>query len=156
LKVVIMNRRAFVSSVAVGVALAAAVAFAGRAEGRPPGPPPDVRLENHLEKLGLTSAQMEKVRVILDGAKQKRQQNRAQLRAAFDQMHSLLEQDTPDEAAIMQQADKIGQLQTEGHKAMLHTLLQVRAELTPEQRHKLQEMKDREGPHWHRRGKNAE
>jgi Spy/CpxP family protein refolding chaperone len=74
------------------------------------------------------------------------------LRAAFDQMHSLLQQDPPDETAIMQQADKIGALQTEEHKGMLHTLLQVRAELTPEQRKKLLEMKDRDAPRWHRRG----
>jgi Spy/CpxP family protein refolding chaperone len=76
------------------------------------------------------------------------------MKAAFEQMRTLLDQDTPDEAAVMQQAELLGQLRTEAHKAMLHTLLAVRAELTPEQRAQLREkmradMAQR--PWWHRR-----
>ena len=59
------------------------------------------------------------------------------MRAAFEDMHTLLDQETPDQAAVLAQADKIGQLSTEAHKEMLKTLLAVRAELTPDQRAKL-------------------
>lgn len=142
-----MNRKAILSPLAAALPLAVAVCLAGPAEARRPGPPPQARLEKHLDELGLDAAQMEKVRAILDAAKDQRRAMHKQLRAAFDQMHTLLEQDPPDEAAVMRQAEVIGQLKTEGHKAMLHTLLQVRAELTPEQRKKLMEMKGRH-PRW--------
>jgi len=152
-----MNRRAFLSSLAASLPLAAIVTLAHPAEARPPGPPgppPDVRLEQRLEQLGLDPGQMEKVRAILDASKPKRQEIHSQLRAGLDQLHSLLEQESPDEAAIMSQADMIGALRTERQKQMLHTLLQVRALLTPEQRKQLMEMNRREGPPpWrHRRG----
>ncbi len=113
------------------------------------GPPPDIRLERRLGKLGLDPAQQEKVGAILAAAREGREQRRAQLRNAFEQLHALLEQDRPDEAAIMQQVDVIGALKTEQHKAMLHTLLQVRAELTPEQRQKLKADRPRRG-RWRR------
>jgi len=146
------TRRLLLFLTAAAGALAAATILAHPAAGQPHGPPPDVRLEKNLEALGLEPARMEKIRAILTSSKEKREQIRSQLRAAFDQMHALLQQDPPDEAAIMGQADKIGALQTEEHKAMLHTLLQVRAELTPEQRKKLLEMKERDAPRWHHRG----
>ena len=40
----------------------------------------------------------------------------------------------------------LGELRTEGHKAMLHALLAVRAELTPEQRAQLREKMRPTGP----------
>ena len=122
-----------VAAVVVGMALG----LWHRSHRRPHGPPPDVRLERQLGRLGLAPAQREKVEAILAAARDGRVHRRAQLRSAFEQMHALLEQDQPDEAAIMRQVDVIGALKTEQHKAMLHTLLQVRAELTPEQRRKL-------------------
>jgi Spy/CpxP family protein refolding chaperone len=106
---------------------------------RPPfGLPPEVRLERRLGRLGLDRAQREKVEVILTAARKGRAERRTQLRQAFEQLHTLLEQEQPDEAAIMRQVDVIGGLKTEQQKAMLHTLLEVRAELTPEQRQKLE------------------
>jgi Spy/CpxP family protein refolding chaperone len=110
----------------------------------------DGHLERRLDKLGLSSDQSDKVHAILDAAKAKREEQRPQIEAAMDQMHTLLEQDPPDETAIMQQADKLGTLKTEGHKEMLHTLLQVRAQLTPAQRDQLKTMHPHGGaPPWH-------
>ena len=65
-------------------------------------------------------------------------------------MRSLLEQETPDEAAVMSLADRIGAIRTEGRKSMLRALLAVRADLTPAQRQKLNEMMRRDGPPWRR------
>jgi Spy/CpxP family protein refolding chaperone len=148
-----MTGKALLSAVTVALPLFAGLLWGDPAVARPHGPPPDVRLEKNLEALGIEPTQMEKIRGILAASKQKREQMHTQLRAAFDEMHALLEQDPPDEAAIMQQADKIGQIQTEGHKAMLHVLLQVRAELTPEQRQKLKDSMRGDGPPpWRGRG----
>jgi Spy/CpxP family protein refolding chaperone len=56
----------------------------------------------------------------------------------------------------MRQVEQIGELRTEGHKAMLHTLLAVRAELTPEQRAQLREkMREDMARRWKRHGEGA-
>ena len=113
----------------------------------------EARLEKHLEALGLEPAQNEKVRAILDASKQAREAQHEQMRAAHEEMRALLDQETPDEVAVMAQADRMGALKTEGHKAMLRTLLAVRAELTPEQRAALKEkMKSERGRWLKRRG----
>ena len=127
-------------------------ALAGPGHG--PGGGPGHRLEQKLKTLGLDATQQEKVQAILDAAKPQREQIRAQIREAFDSMHTLLDQETPDQAAVLAQADKIGQLTTAAHKEMLKTLLAVRAELTPEQRAKLKAEMGKHGPgHWrHHRG----
>jgi Spy/CpxP family protein refolding chaperone len=106
----------------------------------------EARLEKHLDELGLEPAQKEKVRAILDASKQAREAQHEQMRAAHEQMRALLEQDAPDEAAVMAQADRISALKSERHKAMLRTLLAVRAELTPEQRAQLKEKMRQERP----------
>jgi Spy/CpxP family protein refolding chaperone len=99
----------------------------------------EARLEKSLEEIGLDATQKEKVRAILDASKQAREAHWQKLRAAHEEMRALLDQETPDETAVMAQADRMGALKTEGHKAMLRTLLAVRAELTPEQRAQLKE-----------------
>jgi Spy/CpxP family protein refolding chaperone len=148
-----MRLRTFLPRIAaalLAVPLAASIALAEPPHDRPPGgppwTPPDERLEAHLRELGLDSAQFEKVHAILSEAKRTREQSDGRMRKAFDEMRALLEQDKPDEAAVMQQADRIGSLLTEGRKAMLRALLAVRADLTPEQRQKLNEMMRRDGP----------
>jgi len=149
-----MKRTAFLASLLGALSLSAGGALA-QPPGPPPGPhhgpPPEMRLQHDLQNLGLSGDQETKVQAILDGAKTQREQMRPQMEAAFDQMHTLLKADPPDEAAIMQQADKIGQLKTEEHKTMLHTLLAVRAELTPEQRQQLEAMKKHHRPPWKHR-----
>ena len=136
---------------AVALPFAASVAMAEPPPHHRHGMSPGHRLEKAVQQLGLEPDQMARVQAILDAAKEARAKKHDDLRTAFDDMHALLEQDTPDEAAVMAQADKIGALEVEGHKAMLHTLLAVRAELTPEQRQKLKDLKHSHGgPPWHR------
>ena len=143
-----------ITSLAVALLLAlplATTAASAEPQGdRPPGgpnwTPPDERLEQHLRELGLDQGQLDKVHAILAEAKRTRDQSDGRLRQEFEQMRTLLEQDSPDEAAVMSQADRIGAIRTEGRKAMLHALLAVRADLTPEQRKKLNEMMRRDFP----------
>ncbi len=138
--------------------LSALVVCAGAARAEPPGPgaggkpwaPPDARLEQQLRELGLDSDQLARAQAILAEARRAREESDARLQQAFDEMRSLLEQDTPDEAAVMSQADRIGAIRTESRKSLLRALLAVRAELSPEQRAKLNEMMRREGPPWRR------
>jgi Spy/CpxP family protein refolding chaperone len=130
--------------------LTASLALAEPPGGRPPqGPdwsPPDERLAGHLRELGLDSQQLEKLRGTLSEARRTREEIDGRLQHAFDEMRVLLEQEKPDEAAVMKQADRIGEIRTEGRKAMLRTLLSVRADLTPAQRERLNEMMRRDGP----------
>ena len=113
---------------------------------------PGARMEAHLLNLGLDANQMEKVRAVLDASGARREEIRGRLRRAFDDMHALLREDLPEEAAVMIQAQRIGEINTEGHQWMLHTLLAVRAELTPAQRAQLaKEMRD-DGSRHGRRG----
>ncbi|MBI3782677.1 MAG: Spy/CpxP family protein refolding chaperone [Deltaproteobacteria bacterium] len=154
----------FLSSLHFGTMVGAALLLALPALAHPPGPPdgdgppmgpPDgSRMEAHfkhdLEKLGLSADQDQQVQAILDAAKTQREQQRSAVEAAMDKMHTLLEADSPDENAIMQQADTLGTLKTAQHKAMLHTLLQVRSILTPDQREKLKSMRPGGPPPWHR------
>lgn len=136
-------------------------ALAWGPDGPPDGPGghgqgmgPGGQLEKHLEELGLEPEKLEAVRAILAESKAAREQHREQMKSAFEEMHAMLEQDAPDEAAVMRQAEVLGELRTEAHKAMLHTLLAVRAELTPEQRVQLREKMRADmsrRPWWHRR-----
>lgn len=146
-----MKRQKYLVPVSAALALAAAVAVAGPAAAWGPGPPPDGGFERQLDKLNLDPGQREDIQKILDAAKAQREQMRTQLESARERMHELMKQDQPNEEQIMAQADAMGQLQTEAHKAMLHTLLQVRAELTPEQRTQLEDLMPRgPGPRHHR------
>ncbi len=107
------------------------------------------RLERQLSKLGLDPTQQQKVQAILDAAKPQRDQVREQMHQAFQDMRALLDQDNPDQTAVLAQGDRIGQISTTAHKGMLTTLLAVRAELTPEQRAKLKASMREHGPgHW--------
>jgi len=125
-----------------------ALAGSGGGPGGPGGPggDPGARFEHMISNLGLDPSQQEKVRAILDNSKPQRDAMRAQMREAFQQMRTLLDQDTPDQSAVLAQADKLGQLSTEMHKERLTVLLAIRAELRPDQRAKLKEQMMQHGP----------
>jgi Spy/CpxP family protein refolding chaperone len=133
-------------AVVAALSLMTGLALAGSAGGRPPWTPPDERLESHLRELGLDAAQLGEIQTVLASAKSARVEIDARLMAAFEEMRALLDQETPDEAAVMKQADRIGAIRTEGRKLMLRTLLHVRADLTPAQRARLNDLMRRDGP----------
>jgi len=114
-----------------------ALAFA-----QPPGSSSSHRipLERLVETLGLDEKTQTEVNQILDASNAEYQELRRKLREADERMRALLEQEKPDEAAVMAQADTIGTLETEARKQRLRTMLRVRSFLTPEQRAKLLEM----------------
>ncbi len=58
----------------------------------------------------------------------------------------MLQKENPTEAQVLAQSEVIGGLETKQHKQALHTLLTVRALLTPEQRVSLREAMRPHGP----------
>ncbi len=140
---------ALVAALLLGAALARAEPTMppGHPHGSPPWTPPDERLEAHLRELGLDAEKLAAIQSVLASARKSRAEIDARLMSAFDEMRNLLDQDAPDEGAVMAQADRLGAIRTEGRKLMLRTLLRVRAELAPEQRTRLKEMMQRDFPH---------
>jgi Spy/CpxP family protein refolding chaperone len=146
-----LSLAALLSALLVSPAFAGPGGGPGGMGGPGGGPGMQGRLEQELGKLGLSDAQNQKVQAILAGAKPQREEMRGQMRQAFQDMRALLDQDAPDQAAVLAQADRIGQIQTQAHKDMLTTLLAVRAELTPAQRTQLREsMREHMQGRWHR------
>jgi Spy/CpxP family protein refolding chaperone len=118
--------------------------------GPPPGGGPDQFIEEHASRLGLDDETLEAIDQIVDESREKAQGLRAGLRGMHREMRDLLSQDTPDESAVMQQAEAIGQAETELHKHRLEALLQIRAMLTEEQRAELTRIRKETRTRWGR------
>ena len=101
----------------------------------------------HLDELDLSADQKKKVDAIFADAKKDRESGRGSFRDEYKKLHEMLEAEKPDEKAIYKQVDEISEMKAAQHKAMLKTLLAVRAELTPEQREKLKAMRPKHGEH---------
>jgi Spy/CpxP family protein refolding chaperone len=127
---------------AAGAALAlGVVALLGASPGMPNprhgaachGGSPHARLEARLGDLALDADTRAKAEHLLAQARTEGKSRWEELRDARRAMRDLLEQDTPAVEPLMAQADAIGALETEAHKAKLRTLLELRALLGPEQ-----------------------
>jgi Spy/CpxP family protein refolding chaperone len=124
-----------------GFLLCVSLLAAGSAAGAPP-PQREraiTRLKHDLEKVGLSAEQKQKIQALFDAGKKEQDELDDRMHAAFKELRGLLDKDSPDEQAVLHQADKIGELRTAQHKGRLRTMLQVQAQLTPEQRTKLKE-----------------
>jgi Spy/CpxP family protein refolding chaperone len=104
------------------------------------------QLERRVEGLGLDAETSQAVYAVLDAARQEGRGLRTQLHQQHEALRALLEQDTPDEAAVLAQVDKLGALQTEERKQEMRAFLKVRSLLTPEQRQALRPPEGRGGP----------
>lgn len=98
-------------------------------------------LQHQLEKVGLTAEQKTRIDAIIATSGKGDEAGLATMQAESTKLHEMLEQDKPDQKAILEQVERIGKLKTESQKNMIRTLLAVRAELTPEQRTKLKELR---------------
>src|SRR5262249_35028191 len=142
----VMSRSRGIAAAALASALFCTVAFTAAAEEGPDrpwmhhrrGPPPiDRVLEENAERLQLSDATRAQIQHISDASRSEAETHHEQLRALHDQMRGLLRQDTPDEAAVMRKADEIGAAETALQKQRLHTMIEIRALLTPAQRAEL-------------------
>jgi Spy/CpxP family protein refolding chaperone len=109
------------------------------------------RMEATLAELELDEQTRAAAQQVIATARSESEARRDELGDARRALHDLLEQDAPAVDAVMAQADAVGVLQTESHKAKLRTMLELRALLGPEQWGEL------EGSfHDHRHGKRME
>jgi Spy/CpxP family protein refolding chaperone len=100
-------------------------------------PPPDAFVEWHAERLGLDEETREKIRAIANDARRASEAGRARLDAAHERLRALLDEDEPDEAAVLEQADVIGALESEERRRRLAAMLAIRSLLSDEQRAEL-------------------
>ena len=96
-------------------------------------------LEEKIDALNLADATRTALHKAMDEGRVAQDDMRSQLRKARRDLRALLQQDSPDEAQVLAQSEVIGGLETNQRKQALHTLLTVRALLTPEQRASLKE-----------------
>ncbi len=122
--------------------------------GPPPGgpPPQGSPLDHALESVELPEDVRKDVDALLDESHRTRRGLRRSLHAAHEQMRSLLDAEEPNEAAILEQADAIGKLQTSLDKDRLVTLPRIRARLSPEQRGELTRALEERGKRPRRNG----
>ena len=91
------------------------------------------RLEAKLGDLALDAETRAAAEQVLAQARTEREAQREEMRDARGALRELLEQDAPALEAVMAQADAIGALDTEAHKAKLRTMIELRSLLGPEQ-----------------------
>ena len=85
------------------------------------------------EKLGLSEQQATEIRALLDAQRTAARSTGQEMRAARKQLRGLLDQQTPDPAAIQAAATQIKTLQAAMFDAHLQGQLALRAKLTPAQ-----------------------
>ncbi len=125
----------FVRPLAVALALGT-VAIAGSTTLAAPGR----RLERLSDELNLTSEQQTQIQAIFERAKAESADERETLRAARTELKSLMAADASD-AQLRQQHDLIQELRSDLGDLRFETLLEIRQELTPEQRDRLAELR---------------
>ena len=94
---------------------------------------------------------LQTIETIVDESRKRARGLHVELRGLHREMHDLLSQETPDEAAVMQQAEAIGQAETELHKHRLGALIKIRALLTGEQREELSRIREETREEWRER-----
>jgi Spy/CpxP family protein refolding chaperone len=109
------------------------------------------RIEAKLAELELDAETRAAAEQVIAAARAESEARREEMADARRALHDLLEQEAPAVDAVMAQADAVGALQTESHKAKLRTMLELRSVLGPEHWGEL------EGSfHGHRDGKRME
>ena len=127
-------------------AAALLLASAGAAFGKPPHAPHHGRrgpplieqvLERHAERLGLDAQARARIEEIADAAQAESEPLRETLHALHDELRAELAKDAPEEATVMQLAERIGAAETDERKLRLRSMLRIRALLTEQQRAEL-------------------
>ncbi len=130
---------------------------AGTAWARPPGGPPEGRdpagfIERHAERLALSPEVRARIAGIVSASRERGDTLRRELDAGHERLRILLGAEAPDVDAVLEQADRIGALETRARKNRLRAMMEIRALLTPEQRRELVAIRA-EGAGGERRGR---
>jgi Spy/CpxP family protein refolding chaperone len=98
---------------------------------------PGAFIEKNAEALGVDAETLTAIRNIVEKSRGSVDSLQSGLRESHEGMKALLDQGTPDEAAVMKQAEAIGAAETAMQKHRLGTMLEIRALLTSEQREEM-------------------
>jgi Spy/CpxP family protein refolding chaperone len=109
---------------------------------------PERFIEEHAAELGLDDETRQAIDQIVDESRERARGLHAELQDLHREMRDLLSQDAPDESAVMQQAEAIGEAETELHKHRLGALIRIRALLTDEQRAELTRIREEAREQW--------
>lgn len=111
---------------------------------------PERLIAEHAEELGLDEATQGSIEAIVERTRKESGKLRSAHRQAAGTLAKLLELDEPDLDSVLNQADVVGELESQRRKLRLRGMLEIRALLTPAQREKLVEIRD---PKHRERGK---
>ncbi len=111
----------------------------------------DALLAEHVGLLDIPAETLEQLRELYRDHRHATEEQREELGAARDQLHALLGLESPDEQAVLAQADVVGGLQTAIRKSSLSLRLSMRALLTPEQVEAVTQALERRGERGERR-----
>jgi Spy/CpxP family protein refolding chaperone len=92
------------------------------------------RMEEKIDALNLDDATRSTIDQAINAGRLAQEDRRSQLHNAHRDLRAMLQQDSPDETAVLAQAEAIGKLETEHRKQTLRTLITIQSLLTPEQR----------------------
>ena len=95
-----------------------------------------------LEEVGVNETVRHEISSISDKSEPRARDLHEQIHEARKTLRNLLEQDSPDQALVMQKVDEIGALEIQADKHRLETMLSIRALLTPEQRTALETLRE--------------
>jgi Spy/CpxP family protein refolding chaperone len=99
----------------------------------------------HLKELGLSDQQRSRIEAIHDAQRRSAIETRKDLELARLDMQKLMRADDPDRRAIEAQIDRLSELRATMQKSHVNTMLDVRVVLTPQQRQKLEQLRE-QGP----------
>lgn len=141
-------RFAWIAAAVVAVGATTALAQSGRpATGVRLAGVPEARLiERNAEKLGLDEATRDKLAKATESARSAAIEGQAALDAARKRLDELYVEPLPEEAALLERAEAMGQAWTAILKQRMRTTLAVRSLLTPEQRDQLVALRDERAP----------
>lgn len=91
-------------------------------------------LMRHREEIGLTEAQIERIHVLLEKVEPEVRELDKRARDSMDRLAELLSKEELDEDAARKQLDDFLEIQKEQQRRHLWTMIQIRNELTAEQR----------------------
>jgi len=98
-------------------------------------------IERHAKRLELSEETVKALRGEVEKSRRENERLRKEVEAAQLGLRRLLEQDLPDEKAVMAQADKLTALVGEQRKNQLRSAIKVRSMLTPKQRAELEKIR---------------
>lgn len=92
------------------------------------------RMEEKLDALNLDDATRAAAQKAIEEGRPAQDALRSQMHQARRDLRVMLQQESPDERAVLAQSEVLGGLETEHRKQTLRTLLTIQSLLTPEQR----------------------